>query len=70
MQFHLKALVFKQFPLVIASLFLAACTSTAVPKPDVNYADNYSVASPQSDMQTIAVDSHWWHSYQSAALNE
>jgi outer membrane protein TolC len=70
MQFHLKALVFKQLPLVIASLFVAACTSTAVPKPDVNYAGNYSVASTQSDIETIAVDSRWWKSFQSAALNE
>lgn len=70
MQFNLKAPAHKLLPLVIASLFITACTSTPVQKPDINYADNYSVASPQSDGETIAVDSQWWQSFQSVALNE
>lgn len=64
-----KKLACKRLPLVIASLFIAACSSTQVQKPDINYADNYSVAPVQSEIENAVVDSSWWQSFQSPALN-
>ncbi|HEY8940395.1 MAG TPA: efflux transporter outer membrane subunit [Cellvibrio sp.] len=74
MQLHkktlrVKTLAYKRLPLVIASLLIAACSSTQVQKPEINYADNYSVASVQSGSEALVVDLNWWQSFQSPALN-
>lgn len=74
MQLHkktlaVKKLACKRLSLVIASLFIAACSSTQVQKPDINYADNYSVAPVQSGIENAVIDSSWWQSFHSPALN-
>ncbi|PUA26977.1 MAG: transporter [Cellvibrio sp. 79] len=74
MQLHKKTLLVKKLackilPLVIASFFIAACSSTQVQKPDINYASHYSVVPVQSGIENAVVDSSWWQSFQSPALN-
>lgn len=72
MQMPKKTLVLNRLSLVVTSLFVVACTSTHIQKPDVNYAANYSVtsvSSAQSAVENAAIDSTWWQSFQSPALN-
>lgn len=71
MQSHQKTLAVKTLSLVIASLLFSACSFNEVKKPDINYADNYSVTPVQSELENaVIVDSNWWQSFQSPALNE
>lgn len=70
MHLHKKSFALKKFSLVIASLFFTACSSNPVKKPDINYAENYSVVSVQTDPDAVIVDSDWWQSFQSPALND
>ena len=60
----------KKISLVIASLFITACSSNQLQKPQVNFADNYATAYVQSASEdAIAVDANWWSAFQSPALN-
>lgn len=60
----------KGLSLVIASLLISACSSTQVQKPDINYADNYSVISVRAVGANAVVEASWWKAFQSPALNE
>ncbi len=71
MQSHQETLAVKTLSLVITSLLFSACSFNEVKKPDINYADNYSVTPVQSKLENaVIVDSNWWQSFQSPALNE
>lgn len=60
----------KKISLVIASLFIVACSSIQPQKPQVNFADKYAIAYVQSASEdAIAVDANWWSAFQSPALN-
>ena len=66
-----KTLAINTLSLVIASLLVSACSFNEVKKPDINYADNYSVTSTQAETDAaIAVDANWWQAFQSPALND
>lgn len=60
----------KRLSLVIASLLISACSSTQVQKPNITYADNYSVTATQAVGENLVVDASWWKAFQSPALNE
>lgn len=59
----------RKISLVIASLLVVACSSTQTQKPDINYAESYSMDALQS-ASSLAVDVSWWQAFQSPALNE
>lgn len=58
-----------------ASLFLfttsllAGCSSTALQKPDINYANEYSSGKLQAAAAADIIDVEWWKSFQSPGLN-
>ncbi len=60
----------KRLSLVIASLLISACSSTQVQKPNITYADNYSVTATQAVGENLVVDASWWKAFQSPALND
>lgn len=64
MQLHKKTI-----SIFSAVLLITACSSTKVQQPEINYANNYSVAAIQSENENAVVDSAWWMSFQSPALN-
>lgn len=69
MQLHKKALAFKTLSLVITSLLFTACSVNEIKKPDINYANSYTVESSETET-AVAVDAIWWQAFQSSALND
>jgi multidrug efflux system outer membrane protein len=70
MQLQKKSFAVKSLSLVIASLLFSACSFNQVQKPDVNYAEHYSVVQAQDAAEAALVDATWWQSFQSPALND
>lgn len=70
MQLQKKSFAVKSLSLVIASLLFSACSFNQVQKPDVNYAEHYSVVQAQDAAEAALVDAAWWQSFQSPALND
>lgn len=58
----------KKIVLVSAVILLTACSAAPVKTPEINYADNYSVAVNPPALQQV--DANWWRAFASPGLNE
>lgn len=59
----------KILSLLSSAVFITACASDPVQTPKIHYADNYSPVSHQAATNNTALDSNWWHAFQSPVLN-
>jgi outer membrane protein, multidrug efflux system len=63
MQLHRKKIV-----LVMAALFIAACSHAPIERPSIHYAQSYTGATSVAENQSV-IDADWWQTFQSPVLN-